>query len=921
MKTNTAPNEAPNSTNDGASYRDAKLGALIRPDTRNAAFALGEPLLPANGYRASPKRLPIAALRDLVKLRLSESARVSLRWHQLQKEPAKLRFARDFAPPRFFLNEEAGAGKTTAFVDACAENLSALRKGFNIVAFVKNTKNALALETKLVEALSPRRETDRIINCMAADKLCHNDEAKPKISKCVKAGHPVADVCSGCKLKDECKYQRSLAAQSGKILIYQMAHMKVGALSALTQKVSGPVLLSFVDESPISEMAQVVQLPIREINSDIKVVPKRAKPKKHDLPGDLERRQRAANTSALEDELALNRARAYLHDVARMMLIPREDKDQLTTRARVPMTCLAGAFGQELGAQLRDEFGNLVPGPPISIDKLQTPVNAHVDAARIGGEDFGAFARPGARERFNAEVMRKFRMDVLKERPEGYVDEKWYGYAAKHLRKVDAIAQIMLAIDKNHGRKDHLSTIVVTDYYARQKKGDKRPRQPTRTIGATVFAEVPAVIRSAPIVFCDATGDKDLLGLLLGEETAHWEITSGKATRPFATTTKIFGQPSSSSQLREHKLLTDWLAARVGRVKVDSQLYENGEATEDNTRPTINLNTARAHSAAKNLERLVMVLAHERQGKRGGLIAPKTLAEAITQRSWARKAGLVIGHHGAVAGKNDWAACDYLIVIGQFRPPVWAAEDLAMGLALNDPMKRPISTTGKFERVDAALLGANAWMRSVTHADPLVAAVLEQLCEAQQRQAYDRLRMTNRSSEAEYCELIAVDNVATNIEWDRFKEMLPVNELDAFEAIYTRTPSSAVDAARTAPELFANSEQARKRLREIKKSRTEKVDHKSSSPARTPIENSPPILIGDRAGGSNCGPVCSCNRQKRGRQTQVTVELLAALQDAINRLGRSKRKLEADLKSLGYRISATTIHRLLVQHPELTNAS
>ena len=886
-------------------YRAAKFGTFLTSKERTDAVFNGAAFLAPRPYQPDP--VHIDELRSLVRARMRDAFARSARWHDAKNLPAALRRRSDFNPLRYFMGEEAGSGKTSAFALVCGESAKKLKAGWNILYFAKNTKNSDDVARRVTEQLAKHGVTDGVINVKAAHKLCHNVQLLPKIEKSVKAGFPVADICKGCPLKASCKYQRTLVPERGKVIIMQMAHVRVGRLPPLGEG-AGPVLLSFFDESPLAELTRTVELQTSFAIQPIRVHAKKVNAESKSLSSDpvvkaaeLARRKQAAEDKALEYQTTANRVLDYLLALSNCQIIPKEKPSATSARIRIPMLHLDTVLGMELD-------GN-IDIPP----NLRSRTNALMEAFSLAGEDCGTYRTEGARDRFYAETLQNFRAELNEENTDSAVKLSMRGYAEANLRLIDSLAFLMTAIAKNRDRQDHISTLTVTEYYPRTKRGDKRKRKPTRTIGATMIAEIPAVITNAPIIFSDATGDVKILGRILGEETSNWKITGGCAQRPFAKTLKIIGQPTASSQLRDGALVNSWIAGRSGRVKLEGNLFEDGFVTEDKTRKEIDLDAKYAHSNAKNLERLIYVLTHQRRGKAGGIIGPKSFVTALSKMPWFKELNLVVGHHGAVAGKNDWERCDYLIVLGQLRPPVWAAEDVALGLALNDQKRRPIRTTGVFLPIDTYLYGQNGFMREVSHEDPLIATVLDQMCAGQQRQAYDRLRVTNRQSAEEACELIVADTVASDVTWDDLQFINPVNELGAYRAVHGREPAGAADALRTAPWLFKNYGQAKKRLREL---RASEVAH--NSPDGNDVTSSTPALPasytyrGSFPLAPNIEPPPGSIPKKRGKPSLQSPELIAALRTAVAHLGGvGRRKLGAELNRLGHRISPASVGRLL----------
>ncbi|MBS0244883.1 MAG: hypothetical protein JSS20_22150, partial [Proteobacteria bacterium] len=334
-------------------------------------------------------------------------------------------------------------------------------------------------------------------------------------------------------------------------------------------------------------------------------------------------------------------------------------------------------------------------------------------------------------------------------------------------------------IDMCDGRADPLSVLHVVE---ERKQGGRV----VRSMSAGRMARIPELIQRAPIIFSDATGSIELLGLLLRETSSHWTLKEGAAARPHAKTIKLTAHGLANASALTPNTNARWIGEGSSRIVARGNRYTLGERSESSAGPPIALKSLRRDAGARRMERALMKLAHERAGKEIGIIGPKRLVEGLKKRAWTK--GIVFGHHGAVAGSNAFKSCDALIVVGQFRPPVWDVEDQALALSLADPA-RVVETTGRFVTTDTALRGTELVIRECGHADQLVNEVLRLQSEAQQSQAYWRLRMTNRAAAHEACELIATDALATDMVWDDVQDLEIPHEVELFRARHGREPA------------------------------------------------------------------------------------------------------------------------------------
>jgi hypothetical protein len=123
-----------------------------------------------------------------------------------------------------------------------------------------------------------------------------------------------------------------------------------------------------------------------------------------------------------------------------------------------------------------------------------------------------------------------------------------------------------------------------------------------------------------------------------------------------------------------------------------------------------------------------------------------------------------------------------------------------------------LHTTGKFGKQKVRLQGREDEIVVPAIVDPLCAEVLRVLCDGQSEQVYGRLRMTNRQTPEQACELIALDGVATSTIWDAVETFAAPTECEVFVARHGRGPLNAVEALRLAGDVFGQDKRQAQQL-------------------------------------------------------------------------------------------------------------
>lgn len=166
-----------------------------------------------------------------------------------------------------------------------------------------------------------------------------------------------------------------------------------------------------------------------------------------------------------------------------------------------------------------------------------------------------------------------------------------------------------------------------------------------------------------------------------------------------------------------------------------------------------------------------------------------------------------LGHHNALAGRDEWRDVSTLITVGRTQPPPEAVEAIAMALGGQwiDPAVLPTDARGTRWYAAAAHPLADRAGNIVTlsrehHPHPLAEAARAGCCEDQLVQIVGRARGVNRTEDNPVLVLVLAD-VPLQVQVDEFRPWIPASLDDAILAEGAWT-ESAEDAARFWPEII-----------------------------------------------------------------------------------------------------------------------
>jgi phage/plasmid primase-like uncharacterized protein len=239
---------------------------------------------------------------------------------------------------------------------------------------------------------------------------------------------------------------------------------------------------------------------------------------------------------------------------------------------------------------------------------------------------------------------------------------------------------------------------------------------------------------------------------------------------------------------------------------------------------------------------------------------------------WLR-AGVRVGHYGAIRGKNAWEDCDTIVVIGREQPRAWAMEAAARSLYGDDD--EPLLLTGDYVEQTRGVRSAGGAPVTATihvHPDLRVQALLEASREREVEQAIDRGRLIHNALPKT---VYILNDLPLDIDVDRFVSW---TELRAGGTVFERAwnatgvlPAGAADLHRAHPTLFPTQKAAERALE------------------KSPIKYPPTpnhITVGDRG-------VFSCRYRRSGQRGKLSTAFVCATRHPEPRLA-----LEAVLGTL-----------------------
>jgi hypothetical protein len=229
----------------------------------------------------------------------------------------------------------------------------------------------------------------------------------------------------------------------------------------------------------------------------------------------------------------------------------------------------------------------------------------------------------------------------------------------------------------------------------------------------------------------------------------------------------------------------------------------------------------RARNNRAKLAQIAEVVAALADG-RVPLFTYKAVAEAMREEhpalpaevGFQRHDGAWAGHLGNVRGLDRWRDAPAAIIAGRLVPSPAALEKQARAIFYKDP--RPMTylpaDATKLPRETRVIRMADGTGRTVeveTHPDPLVAAVLDQICRADLEQTVHRLRLVRRTPDNAPLVVIAT-NVVLNLTvhqtttWDELLQPIEVMRARGFE-IDAKQHGAANLASALCPDLWKDA--------------------------------------------------------------------------------------------------------------------
>lgn len=692
---------------------------------------------------------------------------------------------------RHFLMHGMGSGKSTS----CSATIPAWRDELlsgNVVAYIPASyERADDFEAMVRADLAAAGLNVEVRNFQAIGRLCTNDALKPTVMALYDAGLSTRDKCATCSEKKGCRYLRQQAPMSGGVAIIQQARIAVGFSPEIDG--DGRIVATFFDESILGALLRHFELRADHLRKSIKITP---------------RRQAKETDAEFAKRVAECKAHSTVFNDWRKRISKLVSSGDLVWPAAVdgkrPASYIQHRLSMDdLRAHGFLQFRELTAGDVKlregnSTDYMRLLMDVsnrfdNVEGARVRG------AKNSAISQYFADLRAAASANI----EAGTLDFNVELSSGDMLRLIECIVAFIEAVESNKHRNDTQSTIALREtVIARGGKSRK-----VRNIQWMSIAKIPQAYLDGAVAFLDGTGDPQITASAIGERFDGWKVSGGRAERPHARTIKFLGMPVGASQMLHHDDAPPWIALGAQRIVVDGQGYKRGKAVETVKQRTLDLAKRRSDSNASGVERLLMGLTHEYRGKSIGIISSKVFRTAAEGRQWSTDAGILWGHHGAVAGSNAWKDHDVLIALGDYLPPVDTLEQTALALSAADPAGPAVITTGRFKQAYEPLKGTDDVIVRIGHDDPLVDRLIRMMVAGQQEQVYERLRMSSRTADTP-CTLIAIDRLGTTEFWDEVQHVEPPRVWDTFVKLTGREPVSAADAYKTCGALFATKKAA-----------------------------------------------------------------------------------------------------------------
>ncbi len=268
---------------------------------------------------------------------------------------------------------------------------------------------------------------------------------------------------------------------------------------------------------------------------------------------------------------------------------------------------------------------------------------------------------------------------------------------------------------------------------------------------------------------------------------------------PFVTLKKSVGRSCGKSMLLPIKPEGD---KELTKAQIEANL------TRKNNRDALRLNLvnlARAHSGKK-----ILVASYKELIKL--LELPPTIATA---------------NFNALAGRDEWADFDIVVIIGRPLPPPWAVEAISGAITGAEPKRTPVIDGRKqwydkrpsqhiVRKKGDGFVGVDA--KTDSHPDDMADRHLRRICKMEVDQAIGRLRGVQRTAEKRATIIVLNDCVLDTpvdelFDADLFFRVSPQERMLAEGGVAFESP---VDAVKFYPELWPSVKAAQKALERSK---------------------------------------------------------------------------------------------------------
>ncbi|MBS7804061.1 hypothetical protein KIH24_05675 [Rhizobiales bacterium TNE-4] len=209
--------------------------------------------------------------------------------------------------------------------------------------------------------------------------------------------------------------------------------------------------------------------------------------------------------------------------------------------------------------------------------------------------------------------------------------------------------------------------------------------------------------------------------------------------------------------------------------------------------PTAEADLKRALNNTTRVQHSLEVLSVLAAGIGGvGFVGPKALVEEL-ERRWAerpagRPAGVIVGHYGAVRGRDDFGKVAVLMDISRLTPPPGEVEDIAEAL-LGLPVQR-LQPGEWFEQGQRFYTmrrdGGRMAPKSESHPDAFVERVRRQIVDAELDQADGRSRALRRDASRPLLQIRSTAQPSDRLQVDELVTMDDVLPFDEFDVAAAR---------------------------------------------------------------------------------------------------------------------------------------